>query len=243
LDFITKNIILVIYQQEMLVIPAKKLHQATLIFLHGLGDTTASWGSLMRMLGHSDLPTVKFVLPQAPSIPVALNGGAVMPAWYNIHSLEAGSGLVDEVGIRGTVGGVVQGLIDSEPDHVKVIVAGFSQGGCIALATACQASTKRSVDAVISLSGYLPNTIITHQNQETKKQMPIFMGHGRDDQVVKFAYGRQTAEAIRQQGFANVHFYEYPGLGHSASDRELDDMLKFIQSVLLVSPQTARDSL
>ena len=144
----------------MVIIPAAQVHQATVIFLHGLGDTAQGWAPVMRMLSRR-LPTIKFILPTAASRPITINYNAVMPAWYDIYSLSGDERRVDAEGVKQSVS-LVQSLVEKEPEHVKVIVGGFSQGGCIALATACSQtkdSSSRLVDGCVSLSGYFAGSV------------------------------------------------------------------------------------
>lgn len=213
----------------MVIIPAVSVHEATLVFLHGLGDTANGWAPVMRMLSHT-LPTVKFILPTAASRPVTINYGGVMPAWYDILSLDgADQRRVDVEGIKQSVD-LVQSLVDNEPPGVKVLVGGFSQGGCVALALATGQSphSGRLIDGCISLSGYFADT----NRIGDYKQLPIFMGHGHADPVVSYKWALQSCKRIKELGFTNLTFHDYHGLQHGASDRELDDMVAFIKSVI-----------
>ena len=211
----------------MIVIQPKtgKLPKLSLIFLHGLGDTGHGWAPVMRMLA-SVLPMVRFILPTADHLPVTMNNGFRMPAWYDIYSLDRNAE-VDKAGMEKSVD-LVKQIIKSEHSAgvEKVVVGGFSQGGVISLLTAL--NTSEHLAGAICLSGYLPykpeRTLATH--------VPIFMGHGRDDQVVTFEYGKRSFEELMKMGLT-VTFKEYHNMGHSASEQELDDMVAFIRTFII----------
>ena len=144
------------------VLKARAQHTATMIFLHGLGDTGHGWAGILNTIRPDH---VKLVCPTAPSIPVTLNGGYVMPAWYDIRDIAQ-----DRSAIREDLDGVeastkvLEALIDMEARELKnesksrIIVGGFSQGGAIALNAVLRA--KQNWAGCVALSTYIPGIII-----------------------------------------------------------------------------------
>jgi predicted esterase len=145
------------------VINPVKTHTATVLFLHGLGDSGYGWKSVGEMLAPL-LPNVKWVFPHAPSIKVTLNFGQTMPAWYDIYSLDKSIKKQDEAGILQSVTSsyfcfdIVEQLIANEINSgiqsERIIVGGFSQGAAISLLTGLLSQFK--LGGIICLSGYLP---------------------------------------------------------------------------------------
>ncbi|ORZ33929.1 Phospholipase/carboxylesterase/thioesterase, partial [Catenaria anguillulae PL171] len=212
--------------------PAVK-HTASVIFLHGLGDTGHGWSEISSMMAAS-FPHVKWIFPHAPVQPVTLNMGYRMPSWYDIYSLEDRDGKVDEAGLKASAAKVNE-LIKNEIDthsiaSDRIVVAGFSQGGAMALLTAVSSPYKLA--AVASLSGYFPmsnqfDSIHNAANQNT----PIWMGHGKSDDVVQFSWGEKSRDFLSGKGY-KVNFNAYSALGHSANDRELQDLSMFLREHL-----------
>lgn len=201
---------------------------ATLIFLHGLGDTGNGWLSAIKYLAKS-LPQFRFILPTAPTRPVTLNSGIPMPAWYDLYSLShpEAAAKVDTSGIKQSISRI-NTLVESEHQvGRKVILGGFSQGAAIALQSALE---NPMVSAVVALSGYyaLPNEPVMSDN----KALRVFMAHGTEDFVVQHDWGRKSAEAVRAKGF-DVTFKSYPGMAHESSMQELNDVLAFLHQQLL----------
>ncbi|KAK9764589.1 hypothetical protein K7432_007770 [Basidiobolus ranarum] len=205
-------------------------HTATVFFLHGLGDSGSGWAPatafLAPMLSH-----VKFVLPNAPNRPVTLNQGMTMPSWYDIYSPDAINRAEDKNGMLESSRDIKK-LIDEEIDAGiaanRIVIAGFSQGSAMALLTGL--TIKHKLAGIIGLSGYLP---LRHNifSMTTENKIPIFMGHGTDDPVVPYQFGQMSSEQLQTQGY-DVKFHAYPGMEHSCSEEELDDMAKFINKII-----------
>lgn len=216
-----------------IVITPTTTHSATIIFLHGLGDSGHGWAPVMRMLSRS-LPFIKFILPHAPAQRVTINGGARMPSWYDILSLEESDEREDQAGLmqsRDTVLKIVdEEMKGSGVPSERIIVGGFSQGGAVALLTGL--TSPHNLGGVISLSSYMPirkhflNTLSANSTQT-----PVFMGHGTVDGVVSFQWGKKSAEALKAAG-CKVTFKSYQNLDHSCNDFEIEDVREFIESIL-----------
>ncbi|KAG0052124.1 hypothetical protein BGZ83_002950 [Gryganskiella cystojenkinii] len=202
-------------------------HSATIIFMHGLGDSGAGW-----QLGEY-LPHVKFIFPDAPNQPVTLNMGMKMPSWYDIKSLNNIDQEQDEHGMlqsRSSLMEIIKDEVNSGIPANRIVVGGFSQGCVMGLLTALTAEYKFA--GVVSLSGYLPlhsklMTMVSDANRKT----PIFWGHGDADQVVRHSYGQKSVEILQKNKF-NVKFNTYRHLGHGSSPQELRDLLVFLQETL-----------
>ena len=213
------TIIIIIIMNPFIIESTSSKAVATLIFLHGLGDTGKGWASAMKYLAPS-LGHVRFVLPTAPTRPVTINGNMPMPAWYDIYSLSPVDHRTDEAGISQSQAQITD-LVETERQAGrKVFVGGFSQGAVVALQVGLQNS---GVSGIVALSGYyaLPNSVIRNQ------EVPIFMAHGTKDIVVQYAWGQKSAEALKSKG-CKVQFQSYAGMAHESSMEELEDVKLFI---------------
>ncbi|XP_003745788.1 acyl-protein thioesterase 1 [Galendromus occidentalis] len=210
------------------IVPATEQHTATVIFLHGLGDTGHGWsGELQRIRK----PHIKYICPTAPSIPVALNMGMRMPAWFNLYSLDA-EGPQDEAGIKAASETIQKIIRDEESAGIpseRIIVGGFSMGGALALF--CSLTHKSKLAGIIGLSTWLPLADQIPANISANGQVPIFMGHGDADDIVPRRWGQMTATAL-QKFNPNVKFSVYAGMGHSSCKEEMDEVESFIQNHL-----------
>ena len=176
---------------------------AAVIWLHGLGADGDDFASLAPQLDLSGCPPIRFIFPHAPSMPVTMNGGYVMPAWYDI----LGTDLVrreDAVGIRKSAF-AIEALIANEVargiDPSKIVLAGFSQGSAMVLHTGLRHSAK--LGGIIALSGYLPlaDTLVGERSA-VNQSTPIFMGHGTQDPMVVLARAEDSRNALAKLGYA-----------------------------------------
>ncbi|KAF9426774.1 hypothetical protein BGZ94_006024 [Podila epigama] len=212
---------------------ATEKHTATVIFMHGLGDSGAGWAPIGEQLGHY-APHIKFVFPNAPSIPVTVNGGMLCPAWYNIRTMGAINQEQDEKGMlqsRQQVLDIIKEEIDVHgvPAN-RIVLGGFSQGCVVALLTALTSEYRFA--GLVALSGYMPlHTKIMSMSSEVSRKIPIFWGHGDSDQVVKYDYGRQSVELLEKNKY-KVTFKTYPRMAHSACPDELRDLLEFFNTAI-----------
>lgn len=204
-----------------IVLESGKHPQHSVIWLHGLG---ADGQDFVPIADELDLPVaVRYIFPHAPMRPVTINGGYVMRAWYDIAhpSIDAQQ---DEAGIRASQH-AIEALIAQEvargiaPDHI--FLAGFSQGGAIALHTALRQSVPLA--GVLALSCYLPLADIAgNEVLPGTRKSPIFMAHGRNDTVVPYGLGAASRDALVKLGYA-VEWHEYP-MQHSVCEQELRDI-------------------
>lgn len=211
--------------------PTATVHTATLIFLHGLGDTGHGWASILQEV----VPAYcKLVCPHAPSIPVTLNGGMRMPAWFDIRGLSPNAEQ-DEIGIeRGR--DMVEKLIAEETAAglpvSRLVIGGFSMGGALALFSGLT-SSKASPAGIVALSSWLPLHHKLLANPGLVLNRPaVFQAHGDSDQMVPHVMGDMTHKLMRQMGLSQAQFKSYPGLMHSSSDQEMADMKQFLEKLL-----------
>ncbi|MGP1716231.1 MAG: alpha/beta hydrolase [Methylophilus sp.] len=201
---------------------------ATVIWMHGLGADGHDFEPVVQML---NLPHIKFILPHAPFRPVTLNNGYEMRAWYDIFGLQPDSPQ-DEVGIK-EMQGMVNAMIESEiaqgiPSD-RIVLAGFSQGGAMALHTATRFT--RPLAGVLALSTYLPlkNKLVSEQHR-ANKQTPIWMAHGRSDTVIALSTAEAARQALEAAGYL-LEWHEYE-MAHSVCEQEIADIRRFLLRVL-----------
>eukprot|EP00124_Ichthyophonus_hoferi_P004819 Ihof_evm1s587 gene=Ihof_evmTU1s587 len=197
------------------VIPALEKHTATLIFLHGLGDSGSGWASSIEMIRSK---CMKVICPNAPNQSVTLNMGMKMPAWFDLYGLSPDVG-EDTKGILESAKRV-HNLIDAEikagiPSE-RIFLGGFSQGGAIALYAGM--SCDKPLAGIGLLSTWVPLRSewpgMIHQKN---KKTPIFMAHGDADQVVPYSWGVMSCEFLNQLGL-DITFKSYKRMQHSACD-------------------------
>lgn len=205
---------------------------AAVIWLHGLGADGNDFVPIIPELRLEGCPGIRFVFPSAPSMPVTVNGGYVMPAWYDI----VGRNLMDQedaAGIHRSATSIVE-LIEREASrgiaYENIVLAGFSQGCAMALHIGLRFPHKLA--GIIALSGYLPlaMSLITEKHS-ANQNTPIFMGHGMYDAVVVPERAEASYAALKKMGY-QVNWNEYP-MEHSVNREELMDISRFLQSVLI----------
>ncbi len=203
---------------------------ATVILMHGLGADGNDFVPIAGELDLSSVGPVRFVFPNAPVIPVTINGGYEMPAWYDI----AVADLVlreDEAGLRRSQA-AIETLIAAEKTRGipanRIVVAGFSQGSAMALMTGLRHTERLA--GIVGLSGYLPIAATTAaERQAANHGTPVFLGHGTRDGVVTIARGHQTRDALMALGYA-VEWHDYP-MEHSVCTEEIADLNAFLLRV------------
>ena len=222
-------------------------HCATVILMHGLGDSAEGWEDSAQMLS-SQLPHVKFILPTAYQMPVSLNGGFQMNAWYDIKGLSAESSF-DCPGIEESRDRIIA-IMDAEAaaglPYNRIVLAGFSQGGAMSYFTGLQLPSEKRPAGVVVLSGYLPkgNTFVLTPGFEN---VPLLHCHGIADAVVGYAWGQKSIEHVRSSGLVAADFKSYPGLGHGANAEEVADVLSFLSKTVpfdescVVKPKPFKD--
>ncbi|MBA3695764.1 MAG: alpha/beta hydrolase fold domain-containing protein [Methylotenera sp.] len=201
---------------------------ASVIWLHGLGADGYDFAPVIQQL---DLANIRFILPHAPSISVSINNGYVMPAWYDLYGLTPGSA-EDQVGIRASQN-YINSLIKMEMDKgiptSRIVLAGFSQGGAIALHTALRYPQKLA--GILALSTYLPlKSTLDTEAHSANAAIPIFMAHGTYDDVISLETCKISLNLLQNRQFS-VSWHEY-NMAHSLCLEEIDDIRDFLQQVL-----------
>ncbi|KAJ2859881.1 hypothetical protein GGH94_005858 [Coemansia aciculifera] len=211
------------------VLKARGPHTASVIFIHGLGDSGHGWASVAQMLARTQ-PHVKFILPHAPEQPVTLNGGFRMPSWYDIKSLDRIASNEDEAGMNASmmkINELIKSEIDSGIPANRIVLGGFSQGGAMTLFTGLQSEYR--FGGLVVLSGYLPiRDRIMARSTDASKSVPIFQAHGTADEVVLYQYGEMTSKELERCKY-NVDFRSYNHMGHSTCEDELLHLQMFLK--------------
>ncbi|KPU93831.1 carboxylesterase [Variovorax paradoxus] len=204
---------------------------ATVIVMHGLGADGNDFVPIANELDLSSVGPVRFVFPNAPVIPVTINGGYQMPAWYDI----AVADLVareDEAGLRRSQA-TIEALIANEKARgiaaERIVVAGFSQGCAMALMTGLRHGERLA--GIVGLSGYLPIAATTAaERHAANHDTPVFLAHGRQDPVVPIARAQQSRDALAALGYT-IEWHEY-AMAHSVCIEEIGDLNAFLLRVL-----------
>ena len=206
---------------DAIVLPAPGKHTATVIWLHGLGADGNDFVPIVPHLGLDADHGIKFIFPQAPMRPVTLNMGMTMRAWYDIKELSV-EGREDAEGMAESAQRV-EGLIADEQDGGidtrMIVIAGFSQGGAVALHTALGYPAR--LGGLIALSTYLPlrKQFAAHKHA-ANADLPIFMAHGTHDPVVVHKFGTSSRDLLAEHGYA-VNWQDYP-MQHQVCMEEIE---------------------
>lgn len=206
-------------------------HKATVIWLHGLGADGHDFEPIVPELKLPPELGVKFIFPHAPVIPVTINGGYQMRAWYDIRNADL-SQREDEAGVRQSAEQVEQ-LINHEIEQGipadRIILAGFSQGGAVTLHLATR--LKQKLAGIIALSTYLtiPDKL-ADEKSDANLDTTIFMAHGQQDPVVPIQRGQYSAKVLEDNGF-KVQWSDYP-MPHAVCLEEIQALGRYVEEVL-----------
>lgn len=211
-------------------IDASKI-DASVIWLHGLGADGYDFEPVVQeLLQAKGLSNVRFILPHAPEMPVTRNNGYIMPAWYDVYGITPVS-KEDEAGIKASQG-YINTLIAQEIARgiasERIVIAGFSQGGAIALYTAVRYPQK--LGGVLALSTYLPlHKRLASEMHSANSNTPIFMAHGIFDEIITLEMSQISRDLLQNcQHFVSWHEYK---MAHSLCAEEIVDIQKFLQQV------------
>ena len=205
--------------------------KATVIWLHGLGDSGNGFAPIVPELRLPDELGIRFVFPHAPMRPITINNGMTMRAWYDITSLDfnqrADSQGVNESSI------FVKALIEQEmakgvPAN-KIVLAGFSQGGVIALNLGTR--LEHSLAGIMSMSSYMSEPEkLSSEAHDANKQTPIFVAHGTHDDVVPVFMGNAAFKVLESNGY-QATWHEY-AMQHNVCNQQLNDISIWLQEKL-----------
>jgi phospholipase/carboxylesterase len=205
--------------------------QVSIIWMHGLGADGNDFVPIVKELDLAGLPGIRFIFPHAPTMPVTINNGYVMRAWYDI----IGTDLVrreDEGGLRASQK-MVEAFIANEKARgipaSRIILAGFSQGCAMALQTGLR--HPETLAGLMCLSGYVPlsATVPTERTQASLKT-PIFMVHGRADGVIPIQRAEASRNLLASMGY-EIEWHEYM-MQHSVCAEEIDHISAWLKRVL-----------
>ncbi|PBL02914.1 Phospholipase/carboxylesterase [Armillaria gallica] len=218
-------------------------HTATVIFVHGLGDTGNGWKPVADMFRvEPALKHIKWVLPHSPIMSVTANMGMEMPSWFDIASFGL-KDKEDEAGMLKTVKSLTQ-LIDTEVasgvDPNRIILGGFSQGAAMSLLTGL--TMEHRLAGIVALSGWvalrdkLKSMLSGHATS-----IPIFVGHGSHDPLIKLTFSRESVDFLKDEigipeatpdNLTGLSYHVYQGVAHTASPDELDDLKAWITKII-----------
>ena len=206
---------------------------AAVVLMHGLGADGHDFETLVFELKLPSASAIRWVFPHAPIRPVTLNGGMPMRAWFDIIGLDRRSE-EDEAGIRDSAEGI-RALVAREKERGvpadRIVLAGFSQGGAMALHTAVREPERLA--GVVALSTYLPLAgMLEAEAHPANAATPIFQAHGSDDPIVPLTLGEVSRDRLRAQGY-DVDWHTYP-MPHSVCGEEVADLREWLLGVLPV---------
>lgn len=210
-----------------LSIDSGKNPQHAVIWLHGLGADGYDFAPIVDELNIK--APVRFILPHAPKQAVTINGGFIMPAWYDIRDTQIDS-QQDEAGINASqlaIEAFIQQQVESGIPEQNIFLAGFSQGGAIALHTALRQN--KPLAGVLALSTYLPLAEQAKAAHTTASlNTPIMIAHGRYDNVVPMSLGKKSHEQLQQLGYP-CDWFDY-GMEHSVCPQEVIDIQNWLNT-------------
>lgn len=196
----------------------------SVIWMHGLGADGNDFLPVVPELGLPESAAVRFVFPNAPVIPVTLNQGYRMPAWYDILALDGNNRQIDEAGIRASCDAIRQLIARENARGVpseRIVLAGFSQGGAMAYTVGLTHPEKLA--GIVALSAYIPAPALLKAELSTVNcSLPVFAGHGIQDDMVLLSLGESARDVVQKMGAAmEWHTYDMP---HSVCFEEIADI-------------------
>jgi phospholipase/carboxylesterase len=222
-------------EDEVIIEPAAGGADAAVIWLHGLGADGYDFVPLVPELKLPATARIRFVFPHAEVRPVTINAGYAMRAWYDIRELTP-AGRDDEVGLAAARNRIERYIERERASGVvarRIVLAGFSQGGAVALHVGLRHAVRLA--GIICLSGYLPlRELLEAELAPVNRATPILMCHGREDVVVLPAYGEQSRDALLAEGLP-VDWRQY-SMGHQVCEPEIHDIAAWLSFHLDLAP-------
>ena len=213
---------------ETVIIEPEQPAQGAVIFLHGLGADGHDFEPIVPELGVDDLH-LRFVFPHAPERPITINEGEPLRAWYDFvpHSEHAGSGDIKASAL--SIKALLQAQIDTGIPPERIILAGFSQGGVMALEVGLR--YEQRIAGIIALSTYLHDAATTERERtDANLALPIFMGHGTADPMIPIMRAATSRENLIRLAY-DIEWHDYP-MGHQVCVEEIEDIARFIRRCL-----------
>ncbi len=203
--------------------------RAAIIILHGLGADGRDFAPFVDEIDLGAVGPVRWLFPNAPQQPVTINGGYVMPAWFDIRHDRRDE---DEAGLRRSQA-AIEALLAREqargiPAH-RIVLGGFSQGCAMALLTGLRYSQRLA--GIVGMSGYLPLAgTLAAERSAANADVPVFLAHGRQDEMVALPRASASRDALQALGYP-VQWHDYP-MGHSVCADEVRDLRQWLLRVL-----------
>ena len=205
---------------------------AAVIWLHGLGADGHDFEPIVPELRLPESLAIRYVFPHAPMRPVTINAGMVMRAWFDIldidlkHNIDLAGFLESADHLRALIEREIQAGMASE----RIVVAGFSQGGAVALHTALRYEKKLA--GIIALSSFLPTASSTaDERAPVNADTPVFMGHGSADPMVPIGSGIEARQELTRLKY-DISWQDYP-IPHSVCPEEIEDIRNWLVNVLM----------
>lgn len=223
---------------ETVQINPKKTHRATVIWLHGLGADGHDFANIVPELKLPDDLGIRFIFPHAPLRPVTLNAGYTMRAWFDLYGLQLNTPQ-DHVGMRATqqlIDKIIAKELQENIPAYKIVLAGFSQGGAMALY--CGLRYEKTLAGILGLSTFL--TLIDklpHEKHTANQNTPIMLMHGMYDNVLPIQFGEMSCDELKKLGY-NVEWKSYP-MGHEICAKEIRDIGEWLERILTPHPASA----
>lgn len=216
---------------ETLEISTSATPTAAVIWMHGLGADGSDFVPIVKELDLNGCPGIRFIFPSAPTMPVTINNGYVMPAWYDILGTDL-TRREDEAGLRKSqqdIEALIAQQIALGIAADNIVLAGFSQGCAMALQTGLRYPQKLA--GLMCLSGYLPlNDKIAVERHPANQHTPIFQAHGRADPVVPVDRAEKSRDLLQQLGY-RIEWHEYM-MQHSVCADEVADIGAWLRHIL-----------
>ena len=205
---------------------------AAVIWLHGLGADGHDFEPIVPELRLDPGINIRFVFPHAPMMPVTINQGFVMRAWFDVRTADIGAE-VDAKGIRASAK-LVNELIDTEIDNgiapERIVLAGFSQGGAIVLQAGLR--YQKRLGGIIAMSTFLPlSDSLESEKSDANAAIPIFLAHGSEDPVVPVDLAYRAQKELEREGY-EAEWHEYKGMAHSVSEQEIFHLAEWLEQRL-----------
>ncbi|ORU93934.1 MAG: carboxylesterase [Cycloclasticus sp. symbiont of Poecilosclerida sp. N] len=205
--------------------------RCSVIWLHGLGASGNDFAPIVPELNIQEELGIRFVFPHAPRMPVSINGGAVMPAWYDISEMDLMK-RADSAGIEqssATITDMINDEIASGLEPSKIVIAGFSQGGVIAIDAGIRFPS--TLAGIMALSTYIPMRDSLPNAEETGNgNIPIFYGHGDYDGVIPLQQAESSRQFLESSGYS-VNWKSYP-MEHSVCPEEISHIRTWLTHAL-----------
>ncbi len=216
---------------DSIIIETNESPDAAIIWLHGLGADGNDFAPIVEQLQLPSHYAIRFIFPHAPLRPITINQGYQMPGWYDVSSLSIVE-QEDEAGIRQS-SAILKALCEEQEadgiDCRRIILAGFSQGGAIALH--CGYRYPRPLAGIMALSTYMPlPDTLSDEISEVANEIPVFMAHGRQDSVVAYDDGKQSM-ALLESFDIEIHWHEYD-MEHSVCHEEISHIRQWLTDIL-----------